>query len=833
MSAGLFDNLFETDESFPAPEPEPRVSGASVDTGHEARIRTILRNLVCRVPDLSVDSYSDTGIGTSATEYHRKRGVPAEIAVMRGVRSGGPDTGRTELPDIGDLPNAYWSRQHARYAGTVGHTILTWHLHGARAYQARWDEEIEVPVFKDGEVVLVEAPKGSDESGRGLTRKAKFSFPVMKGEALVDTLHANPGADVHFICEGVTKADALAAVIGHSQHVSICAIAGVDGAILGRNNPDNESDYLPRLRDAVLDALGGDAAGKTVIFPVDADGLANEGVRRAMSRFLISLTRLGAHGGVVVMPSRIQTVLVDRITGTSTDLDEYIGAKAGVDDVVAAITNLQGSTNALASLLAEYMTFAEWERITRDYGTSDTDRALRLADELLHRNSLVIGDEHWYWTGNRYVKDGERKPALTRIAQQVAQREVLLNGPQETGRSPLSTRSLKDVIALAMTDERLSTVEERTGTRRPLTHEDMNVQVWEIPVLNGMYDPLTDQLLPHDPSWRNTYCIPTRYKQGATDSTWEYFIKSTFITKADGDWVHDADTARQVRMQLGVALVRKSFEVMPTWYGRGNDGKSSLTSQIQRTLAPECYGTMDADVLTGKQRNQFSLAKTRGVLILFLSEAKEGATADDGFVKTLASKDRITSQTKHRDEQEHQPVHMPIQATNFLMRPHFTAAGAVGQKGFWRRMHPVPFNNSIDPDHPTYDPMLDEKLALGTEATLAWIIEGLKDFIASDRKFFISDASRALKAEWMAGSDPLEQFMIDCIVPAEDGQEAATFLHASEMLALYRWHCGENRREALGRNKFYQAIGRRLIEEAPDGQGSRRGQAQWPGAQGQ
>lgn len=819
------------------------------DPAHENRVRDRLRNMRISPLNLRDDTYD--GLPDGVVTYVKPRGVTAEIALLSDEAFGVTRYQAIKAgEDLPEPPTGKWSKRTHDLAIEHGGVLMTYVRNDGTPFNAqfRLPSAVSIPTGRrddNGDLIIesyyeVEVgDKGGEkvvEKNRPETKEVRFAFPTGSDRGF-DALHCDSNAEIILVCEGMPKGDNLAGLMNDSR-VGILISPGVDAVYLGKRNDENPSDYLPLVHPKIEDAIGGSVAGKTILWMVDSDAWANEGVRGAMSRGGQALTAAGAHFGVLVAPTSIEWYMTDQVTGKVAQMEHVMPKKSGWDDWAVVCQGLLGRV-PLNDYLAAYVDHAEWAHAVKQYTRDDAGRAKRLADELVHRHyKIVPGHDNMYWNGHRYRPD-EDEVVLKAIAIEVAERDWLMNGDltrtsidkfgnvkTTVTKEVRSTRVIADMRALAVNDPRLI-AEPGDFDQFPWTL---------IPFRNGMYNATERAMGMHDPAHMNTYIVETDYMPGALNQSTlvQNFINATFIKhKRDADgaliydakgkavMVPDAELARQVRMQVATALVRRTFEIFCVWKGRGQDGKSTLTLAIQEALGEQVTDIMDADVMVGKQRDKFSLAITRGKLAVFTSEPNEQAEFDDGFAKTMASHDKMTSQEKFGKAQKHKPTHTIFMPTNPWPKLVFSAATVEDRKGFWRRMHVVEFLNSMTEEDPRFDGNLNEKMAAKEqrEALIDWAMHGLFDLMDRDLRFYVSPASQESKSTWQADTDALGLFVIECLeqrpepttdVEAKDLRDPRNVFFGKDLHTLYERHCMVNHRKPLGRNKFLSAMEKRL-----------------------
>lgn len=157
------------------------------------------------------------------------------------------------------------------------------------------------------------------------------------------------------------------------------------------------------------------------------------------------------------------------------------------------------------------------------------------------------------------------------------------------------------------------------------------------------------------------------------------------------------------------------------WYGGGANGKSTMLNVMKALLgglaATTSFSTFDTRNDSGRNDD---LAALRGMRFVAASEGEQGRTIAEAKIKSVVSSDEITCRFLHNNFFTYKPTYKVILASNHLPEIKGT------DRGIWRRVHLVPFNQTFEGD--ARDPDLEEKLLAELSGILNWCLRGLRDF---------------------------------------------------------------------------------------------------------
>lgn len=395
--------------------------------------------------------------------------------------------------------------------------------------------------------------------------------------------------------------------------------------------------------------------------------------------------------------------------------------------------------------------------------------------------------DRWYrWDGHGWRADSDRYARLA--TREIARLRARAAAEQE------DEKARKHALAWA----RESASRARRSAILDLARDQPNMVAdgtdWDtdpflLGVANGVIDLRTGALHPGHPLDRVTLRAPIVYDPHATASRFERVIAEIFAG--------DTELVGWVRRMIGYSLTGAIGEhAFVVCYGVGGNGKSTLFTLLS-TLLGEYAGTLNFSALA---QNKFEahpteLAALVGKRFVTASEINEGQQLNEARIKGLTGGDAITARYMRQDE--------------FTFKPNLKLWLAVNHKpvvkddsrGFWRRMHLLPFTQSFP-----IDKTLDATLAAELPGVLAWAVRGCLEWQRQGlgTAQAISDAT----SEYRADSDPLTAFLAECCVTGDH-----LIARAGDLYRAYTtWATeeGQREKELLSSTTFGRRIGERF-----------------------
>ncbi|MDJ0597111.1 MAG: phage/plasmid primase, P4 family [Pleurocapsa sp. MO_226.B13] len=216
---------------------------------------------------------------------------------------------------------------------------------------------------------------------------------------------------------------------------------------------------------------------------------------------------------------------------------------------------------------------------------------------------------------------------------------------------------------------------------------DLEVDQWEeaeglLPMLNGVLDLETRELLPHSPQNRLTWCLPTEYNPLATCEP----IQQWLLTMCGGD----RSLVQLMRAYLlGIVTGRTDWQKYLELIGPGGTGKSTLTRLATALVGQENVHTTTLQKL---EKSKFETASIAGKKLVLINDSERYA-GDVTKLKNLTGQDTLPYEVKFKQSKGgFTPDALVIVSTNEVIQSSDYTSGLA------RRRISVPMFNQIKSD---------------------------------------------------------------------------------------------------------------------------------------
>lgn len=338
--------------------------------------------------------------------------------------------------------------------------------------------------------------------------------------------------------------------------------------------------------------------------------------------------------------------------------------------------------------------------------------------------------------------------------------------------------------------EMIKHVSNLTAARRKETYQYMDLIITEdyemadaryIAFKNGIYDVVTDQLMPFDPEIILVNKIPHDYNPDVMDET---------VIKV----MHNLTCGNQALFDLlcemvGSILWRKS-EMGWSFFCLGNksNGKSTFLDMLSYMLGRENLTALDFKDL-GKD---FKSQELFGKLANIGDDIDDAYISDVSVFKKIATGNLIVANPKYEQPFTFRPYATLIFSANVMPRLNDRTNAAA------RRIIPIPFKARFDKNSPDFDPYIKYKLqtpeAMSTLINLG--IQGLKRFLVTNdftRCDEVEEEIRAIEEN----NNPLLQFLKMHKVEDE---------LVSDMYSKYVWWSSNSGTQPMSRQSFVKQV---------------------------
>lgn len=576
-------------------------------------------------------------------------------------------------------------------------------------------------------------------SGEGKTRSIKYETP--RGKPIVldvpaytrATLRENEEASL-WITEGVKKTDCLV-----SQGLAAIGLTGV-------YNWRNKQGTLGDWEDVPL-------KGRVVVLCFDADAQGNRNVQQAMARLGAWLRTRGA--------VQIKYIVVPASVGATET--------KGVDDFFAA----GGTIEALAAAATEQAP----GQGAADAAFTDAFLVEEAASEALDGRFCWASGLGWMaWSGKvwRDVSDVEPVEALRQWASDRFDRVLSEQRKDPSKNLSAQISGWRNVLSKARLGALVQLSRGIECVQRDARDFDADPDL--LTVQNGTLHLPTSELRAFDPAHCITKMADAEYRPGYTHPDW------TAALQALPD-----DLLPWYRDRLGQAATgyKTPDHVMPISFGSGQNGKSTITNTVRKTLGG--YGVLISDrvLMASPDAHPTEMMDLRGARYAVLEETPEARHLNVQRLKQTLGTDTITARRIRQDPVEFSATHSMFINTNYA--PVVTET----DHGTWRRLALVTFpftyrKRESDVTGPR-DRLGDPRLEYAhhnpdvRSAALTWLAEGAREWYGRDRMML--DLPAQVEADtktWRSQTDLVLGFIDECLTMERDA-----FTPVQSMLAAF------------------------------------------------
>jgi len=349
-----------------------------------------------------------------------------------------------------------------------------------------------------------------------------------------------------------------------------------------------------------------------------------------------------------------------------------------------------------------------------------------------------------------------------------------------------SKMNIDSTIKLAQSGSTISTLES-----------DWNNHPFKIQFENGVYNLETHQFSNGNPDDMITQSVGYDFEMDASCRKWEDAIAEMFSG--------DIDMINYMQKLMGYCISgdmsEQSFFI---FVGSGANGKS-VCLEVMRICMAEY--TIDAPFTTfeqSKYNNQSNeLARLNGARIVTASESSDSKSLNVERLKNITGGDPITARFLYSEHFTFKPECKIFLAVNILPNADDTS------KGFWRRVHIIPFNECFEGER--CNEYLVNELGLEKAGIMNWMIEGFKKWKLEglDKPHDVVRMSKEYEVE----SNPINEF-IELFLEVKDG----SVISSSDLYIRFeRWLQSEYPKIKITQTKFSKGIKSKGYVIAPHG----------------
>lgn len=281
------------------------------------------------------------------------------------------------------------------------------------------------------------------------------------------------------------------------------------------------------------------------------------------------------------------------------------------------------------------------------------------------------------------------------------------------------------------------------------------------------------------------------YDPGARAPTWGAFL--------DRIMANDATMISFLQRAAGYAITGDcSEEAVFLLYGTGANGKSKFIDALAFMMGEYSKKTAVHTVMEMKNESAISsdVAALKGVRFAYASEPNKGRRLDEGKIKDMTGREKISCTRKFCEPEEYQP-----QFKLFISFNHKPVIRSVDD-GIHRRIMFIPFDVKI-PDAEK-DKGLDEKLHAEASGILNWVLSGVRMWLESGLKF--PEKAKKATENYFDEMDSLGEFLDDCCII-----EPSQFIPFDDLYNIYVQWCEYKRSYVMTNKAFSQSLNERDI----------------------
>jgi len=313
----------------------------------------------------------------------------------------------------------------------------------------------------------------------------------------------------------------------------------------------------------------------------------------------------------------------------------------------------------------------------------------------------------------------------------------------------------------------------------PVQAADLDHDPMLMNVLNGTVDLRSGTLRPHTREDLITKLAPVEYDPAAQCPRWMQFLSEVFQG--------NADIVGFVKRMAGYCLTGDiSEQTAFILSGKGANGKSTLVEVLCAAMGDYAANTPFSTFIEKRDSNTADLASLIGKRLVTACEGEEGASFNEGLLKTLTGGDKVTCRHLYHDFFSYTPTYKVLFSTNEIPR---IKSQNYAMK---RRIKLIPFRQRFYEPHedklPVKDPALIPKLLAEKNGILAWCVQGCLEWQASG---LATPAVIRREVEALFESqDPLAEWL-DSECELRPGEEEAV----GDLWKNYLLWCEENGRK--------------------------------------
>ncbi|MCU1453845.1 MAG: hypothetical protein JWN46_1991 [Acidimicrobiales bacterium] len=299
-------------------------------------------------------------------------------------------------------------------------------------------------------------------------------------------------------------------------------------------------------------------------------------------------------------------------------------------------------------------------------------------------------------------------------------------------------------------------------------------------VANGMLDPLTGLLHDHDPAHLSLVQLPVAWDPSATCPTFDGWLPTVVGDGLVEDLLESASQLLETRPNR---QQRRALFL----HGPSRSGKSTFLRILEHLVGPH----RSAVTLGQLARDTFAAADLAGSILNSAADLSAAHLEDLSTFKALTGDDLVRAQRKYG-----QPFIFHARCL-FVFSANSIPTASEVTTAYLNRIRPFPFPNSFASHE---DPTIEDQLVKELSGILVRL-QGAYHAHAARGAYLETPATRRAADEFAQASDRVRLFLAEATQPVPHGGVPRTELWR----AFERW-CADNRRNLLGKHKFYEVV---------------------------
>lgn len=446
------------------------------------------------------------------------------------------------------------------------------------------------------------------------------------------------------------------------------------------------------------------------------------------------------------------------------------GTSAGLDELLAASRKACAFVDAGDSSAAvDVARGATPPEVPRRIAPHDAPTQVQAAGIFVERYRADIrfaqGLGWLVWDETRWAPDTrERSREFAKaIADTLRERAAATNSAElwKVARSLGTAHGVDALLNLARSDPRIR-----------VEVEQLDANPYALNVLDGTIDLRTGTLKRHDRADLITKLAPVRFGREQEARLFRRVLEEALPSEEVRAFL------QRWAGYVATGVIRD--HVLPVWFGRGANGKTTIAEVLKAALGDYAGSMPDGFLAERKsEKHETEIARLRGMRLGVASETANGCTLDDAKVKKLTGGDTLTGRFMRQDHFDFRNETKLVLLTNHEPRLRGT------DEGIRRRVLLVPFDVQVPPERrdPTLrDRIVNEELP----GVLAWIVQGAVAWFDRGERVDAPDSIKASTAAYHERQDIVGRFLKECCERVSPSTDTARSVQPAELHRLFQ-----------------------------------------------